>query len=68
MKTYKIELTKEEIDAVVIQIGARIDALREIQKREAREENIERVIKMEGFMQPIISAKEKIENAKYKRL
>lgn len=63
---YKVEFTKAEAESIMIQIGARIDKLREIQKNEARNENIERVIQMEEFLKPIISAKEKVEKEFYK--
>lgn len=63
---YNVEFTREELDALLIQIGSRIDALRQLQKDEAREENVGRVIEIETFIQPIISGKEKMEKELYK--
>ena len=63
---YKLEFTKEEIDATLIQIGARIDDLTRIQKEEAKKENIKRVLEMEEFMKPIISFRQKLMNVRYR--
>jgi hypothetical protein len=63
---YKIELTKEEIDAAIIQLGARLDALKQVQLEAGKKGNIESVIEIEKFMQPIISAKEKMMSERYK--
>ncbi|MGM7720640.1 hypothetical protein [Metabacillus sp. Hm71] len=63
---YVIELTKEEVDAGLIQIGARLDALKEIQKEEAKKENIKRVLEIEEFTKPIRSMYEKLQKERYK--
>jgi hypothetical protein len=63
---YKIEFTKEELDGIIIQVGARIDDLKEIQKREGKSGNINRVLEIEKFIQPIISAKDKMMFERYK--
>lgn len=62
----KVEFSKEELDAAIIQVGARLDALKEIQKEEGKKENIKRVIEMEEFMKPIRSFYDKIFNARFK--
>lgn len=62
----KLEFTKEEIDAGMIQLGARLDALKEIQKEEAKNENIERVLQMEESMKPIRSMYDKLMAARFK--
>ncbi|OBG93861.1 hypothetical protein A9X05_09160 [Mycobacterium sp. E3298] len=63
---YKVEFTKEEIDASLIQIGARIDDLKKIQKEEAKKENVKRVLEMEEFMKPIISFRQKLMDVRFR--
>lgn len=63
---YKLNFTKEELDSLVIQVGARIDHLKELQKKEAKNENVSRVIEIEKFLQPIVSAQEKMINELYR--
>lgn len=55
-----VKLTKEEINAGLIQIGARIDDLQQIQKSAAKNEDIKRVLELEEFMKPIISLRDKL--------
>ncbi|MED3440256.1 hypothetical protein P4393_12395 [Bacillus subtilis] len=62
---YTIHLTKEELDSAIIQIGARIDELKVVQKEAGKKEDIKRVIDMERFMEPIVSVKEKMMNERY---
>jgi hypothetical protein len=63
---YKVEFTKEELDALLIQICARIDDLKQLQKDEARKENVKRVVEIETFIQPILSGKEKMGEARFR--
>lgn len=63
---YKLEFTKEEIDAGMIQLGARLDALKESQKEEGKNGNIERVLQMEEFMKPIRSMYDKLVLVRFK--
>lgn len=65
-KKYTVEFTKEELDALLIQVGARVDSLKQAQKDAGKSENIERVLQLEKFMQPIISGKEKMEKERYR--
>jgi hypothetical protein len=66
MKDYKFTFTQEEVDAALIQIGARIDSLKDSQLKEGKNGNIKRVLEIEKFMQPIISFKEKLMIERYK--
>lgn len=61
---YKVEFTKEEVEAAMIQIGARIDALGDIQKEAGRKEDIARVLQLEEAMKPIKSFRQKLIDAK----
>ena len=67
-KKYKVEFTKKEADSISAQISARIDALKELQTEAGKEGNIKRVIELEEFMKPIISAKEKVNRERYKNI
>lgn len=62
---YTLHFTKEELDSAILQIGARIDKLRDIQKEAGKKADIKRVIEMEKFIEPIISVKEKMMNERY---
>jgi hypothetical protein len=62
---YKFEFTKEEVDAAIIQLGCRLDELKLLQKEEAKNENVQRVIELEEFMKPIRSFYEKLLNRRY---
>ncbi|MCY8228771.1 hypothetical protein MOC30_14370 [Bacillus spizizenii] len=62
---YTLHFTKEELDSAILQIGARIDKLRDIQKEAGKKADIKRVIEMENFIEPIISVKEKMMNERY---
>lgn len=65
-KVYKVEFTREELDSAIVQIGARIDSLKELQKSAGKKEDIERVLEIEKFIQPIISAKDKMMDELFK--
>lgn len=56
----KVVFTKEEIRALLIQINARIDDLKQIQKQEAQDGNVKRVIEMEEAIEPILSGRDKM--------
>lgn len=58
-------LTEAEAEAIIIQISARLDDLREIQVQEGKRGNIDRVLELEKFMEPIKSGKKKLEDALY---
>lgn len=64
---YKVEYTKEELDALMIQIGGRIDELKELQVTEAKRGDVKRVIEIENLMQPIVSGLRKMTDERYKR-
>jgi hypothetical protein len=61
-----IDFTKEELSALVIQVGARIDSLKEKQKQEAKNENVSRVVEIETFLQPILTGYKKMTEQLYK--
>lgn len=63
---YKVDFTKEEIDAALIQIGARIDALTDLQKQEGKKENIRRVLEIEEALKPIRSFRQKLMDVRYR--
>lgn len=62
---YSFTLTKEEVDSTLIQMGGRIDELKEMQKKAGKDEDIARVLELENFMKPIISAKDKMMKVRY---
>ena len=62
----QIEFTKEELKAVVIQVGARIDELKALQKEAGKNEDIRRVIELEEFLKPIESGYQKMVHELYK--
>lgn len=63
---YKVEFTKEEVDAAMIQIGARIDELRKLQKEAGKKEDIGRVLEIEKFIQPIKSFQQKLTDVRFR--
>lgn len=63
---YKLEFTKEEIDAGLTQVGARIDALSLLQKEAGKKEDIDRVLQLEEAMKPIKSFRQKLMDVRYK--
>ena len=56
----KLELTDEERQILLIQIGARIDHLTNLQREEGKNENIKRVLELEELMKPLRSGYDKI--------
>ncbi|MGE6627891.1 hypothetical protein [Bacillus pumilus] len=65
METISVDLTKEEAKALLTQINARIDSLKELQLKAGKSEDIKRVIELEEFMKVIIFGRDKIMNAIY---
>lgn len=65
MSSYNIILTKEELEALLIQVSSRIDSLKELQLTAGEKGKIERVIELENHMKPIISGKNKLQDALY---
>ncbi|MET3209725.1 UNVERIFIED_CONTAM: hypothetical protein ABIC26_002672 [Paenibacillus sp. PvR008] len=63
---YKVDFTKEEMDAAIIQTGARIDALADLQKQEGKKENIQRVLEIEEALKPIRSFRQKLMDVRYR--
>lgn len=61
-----IDFTKDELRALVVQVGARIDHLKEEQKQAAKNEDVRRVIEIENFLQPIVSGYNKMTEQLYK--
>ena len=61
-----VKFTKEELNALVVQVGARIDHLKEEQKRAAKNEDVRRVIEIETFLQPILAGYNKMTEQLYK--
>lgn len=61
-----INFTKEELSALVTQVGARIDHLKEEQKQAAKNEDVRRVIEIETFLQPILAGHKKMTEQLYK--
>lgn len=57
---FTVQFTKEEIEALVIRIGAIIDDLQAIQKQAGKKEDINRVLELEKFMIPIKSGNQKL--------
>lgn len=55
-----IQFTKEEIEALIIQIGARIDDFQALQKQAGKKEDIKRVLEIEEFLKPIKSGNQKL--------
>lgn len=55
-----IQFTKEEVKALITQIGARIDDLQAIQKQAGKKEDIKRVLEIEEFLKPIKSGNQKL--------
>jgi hypothetical protein len=66
VKTYKIEITKEEIEAGIIQLGARLDYLAEQQKIAMKHGDAERVVEIHEFTIPIRNLKNKLANERYR--
>lgn len=62
---YRIKLTEDEMDAIITQLGARLDELSMTQTREAKNGNVSRVLELEEFMKPIVSGKQKLEKERY---
>lgn len=62
----EVKFTKEELSALVIQVGARIDYLKEEQKKAAKNEDVQRVIEIETFLQPILAGYKKMTEQLYK--
>lgn len=60
---YNLLLTKEEVDALLTQINGRIDSLKALQKEEAKNGRVERVLEIEKFIQPILTGRDKLINA-----
>ena len=56
----KVELTNEERNAIILQVGARIDHLMNLQREEGKKENIKRVLELEELMKPLRSGYDKI--------
>ncbi len=65
MVVYKIELTREEVEVGITQLGTRITELSEIQKQEAKKENIKRIIELEELLNKIKSVQNKLMNSFY---
>lgn len=63
---YNIELTKEEIDILIIQVGARITSLKNIQLENAKAGNVERVLEIEDGIKLITSGYSKMMEVRYK--
>lgn len=62
-----VEFTKEELDILIIQIGARIDALKSIQLDNAKSGNVKRVIELEDGIKLITSGCDKMMKVRYKK-
>ncbi|GLI82543.1 hypothetical protein ANABIO32_02300 [Rossellomorea marisflavi] len=56
-----IEVTKEELEAGITQLGARLDALKSVQIEEGGKGRISRVLEIEEFMKPVRSLYEKLQ-------
>lgn len=61
-----VKFTTEELSALVVQVGARIDHLKEEQKKAAKNEDVRRVIEIETFLQPILAGYSKMTEQLYK--
>lgn len=57
---FTVELTKEEISSAIIQLGARIDSLKGIQKDYALKGNVEEVLSMEKFISIVVNTQNKM--------
>lgn len=61
-----VDFTKDELRALVVQVGARIDHLKEEQKQAGKNEDVRRVVEIENFLQPIVSGYNKMTGELYK--
>lgn len=61
-----VDFTKEELRALVVQVGARIDHLKEEQKIAGKNEDVRRVVEIETFLQPILTGYNKMTEQLYK--
>lgn len=57
---YTLQFTKEELDISITQLGARIDHLKALQVDAGKAGNVGRVVELEEYMKPLISAKDKM--------
>ncbi|MFJ3388898.1 hypothetical protein [Lysinibacillus sp. NPDC086135] len=63
---HTVSYTKEELRAILIQLGGRIDDLKGLQVKAGKNGDVSRVLELENFMKPILSGKEKMEIELYK--
>lgn len=63
---YNVEFNKEEIDAAILQIGARIEVLKEILEFAVRKNDVKGVLEYEGLIKVVGSARSKMVAARYK--
>lgn len=61
-KIKTIQFTSEEIESALIQIGHRLDQLKEIQIKAGKDGDVGRVLSMEDFMKPIKLFRDKLIN------
>lgn len=65
VKKYTLELEKEEMEIALTQLGARIDSLIILQKKEAKLQNISRVIELEEYLNIMRSIQEKMQESMF---
>lgn len=65
-KKYKLEFSKEEMDILILQVGARLDYFEQLQMQEARNGNVKRVIGIEKNVEPLKTALNKIRECRYR--
>jgi hypothetical protein len=62
----KFEFTQDEVSAMVTQLGARLEHLKDMQVNAAKAGNVKRVLEMEEFMKPVNSGYIKLMKERYK--
>lgn len=65
-KEYTVNLSKSEIDMLILQLGARVDDFKEMQLVAGQKGDIKRVLEIENGIIPLVGGLKKLQEVRYR--